>query len=131
MGRWLSNFTRSPFIHPEYGLFESMEGFWYWAATGMTHHVLKSVWGFKAKQVGKEFPRIKNKDFRSMIKSALRCKLTQHPNELKMFLGNKLSLEHYYYYGNIQDFRVKVIVPPSSKMLIDILDELKNELKEK
>ena len=30
LGRWLSNFTHSPFTHPEYGgKFESMEGFYY------------------------------------------------------------------------------------------------------
>lgn len=131
LGRWLSNFTHSPFTHPEYGKFESMEGFWYWASTGMNHHNLKSVWGFKAKQVGREYPKVKNDKFRGMIKSALRCKLTQHPDELERFLGNKLPLEHYYYYGNIQNQNTKIIVPPSGKMLIDILNELKEELRAK
>ena len=129
LGRWLSNFTHSPFTHPEYGRFESMEGFWYWASTGMEHHVLKSVWGFKAKQVGREFPKIKNSKFRAMIKSAMRCKLKQHPSELENFVNSKLPFEHYYYYGNVQDHRVKLIIPPSGKMLIDILNELREELR--
>jgi hypothetical protein len=30
LGRWLTNFSYSPFNHPEYGKFLSMEGFWYW-----------------------------------------------------------------------------------------------------
>lgn len=35
LGRWLTNFSYSPFNHPEYGKFLSMEGFWCWVSTGM------------------------------------------------------------------------------------------------
>lgn len=129
LGRWLSNFTRSPFKHPEYGHFESMEGFWYWAATGMTNEALRTVWGFKAKEEGKKHTRVKNPKFRSMIKEALICKIKQTKEETDNFVNSKLPFEHYYYYGNVQDHRVKIIVPPSGKMLISLLDEIRRDMK--
>jgi hypothetical protein len=30
LGRLLSNFAHTPFSHPEFGEFASVEGFWYW-----------------------------------------------------------------------------------------------------
>lgn len=131
LGRWLSNFTHSPFIHPEHGRFESMEGFWFWISTGMIHHNLKAVWGYKAKQEGKVYPKKPNPKFKELIKSALKCKISQNKEYKEKFINSKLPFEHYYYYGNVQNHRVKIIVPASGKMLINILEELRAELRGK
>jgi hypothetical protein len=130
LGRWLSNFTHSPFTHPEYGKFESMEGFYYWVSTGMSHHTLKSCWGFKAKEEGKKYNFVKNKNFYKIIKSGIKCKINQNKEFKERFIENKLPFEHYYYYGNIVNAEPKIIVPPGRTMLINILEELKKEFQE-
>lgn len=129
LGRWLSNFTHSPFIHPEYGKFESMEGFWYWVKTGMSHGILKTVWGWKAKEMGKKYPIKKCSNFRSIIKSGIKCKILQSKDYKDKFILSNLPFEHYYFYGTVQ--KTKIIVPPGSDMFIEILEEIRKELKAK
>lgn len=129
LGKWLSNFTHTPFTHPEYGHWESMEGFWYWASTGMQHETLRNVYGFKAKEVGKKYIKRKNPKFKEMIKSALECKLNTNLVFRTEFKRTVLPLKHYYYYGNPNYGRIKIIEPPSGKFFTSILEEIRDDMK--
>jgi hypothetical protein len=53
LGRELSNFSFSPFTHPEDGKFNSIEGYWYWL--GCKQEKLRKVWGYAAKRLGREY----------------------------------------------------------------------------
>lgn len=66
-GRSASNFVRSPFVHPRYGKFESMEGYWHFVRTGFRYGALKNMWGLKAKSHGKTLSGTVNHDFRRDI----------------------------------------------------------------
>jgi len=122
IGRYLSNFTRSP-IETEDGHFESIEGYWYWL--GCTHpdrDVLRDLYGYKAKQVGRDLGSpdwMDDETFKSKIKKALDIKIAGLPWDLvPQFYNKKLPFTHYYVYNN------KIIDVPKAKWLIDHLEVL-------
>lgn len=99
LGRLLSNFARTPFFHPEYGYFASMEGFYYWASTGKMHDELKPLYGYLAKKKGKEFPVVKYRKFQEDVTRAAKLKVIQNPEILELLSRNDLPFYHYYVYG--------------------------------
>lgn len=99
LGRWLTNFADSPFYHPEYGYFRTMEGFWYWLKTGMQYDQLREVYGFQAKELGRKWPAVEVERFEDKIKNAIRIKLLSHPHMLNKLIDSTLPLTHYYVYG--------------------------------
>lgn len=123
LGRDLSNFSHSPFTHPYYGEFKSVEGFWYWLSTGMEHHQLRYLHGFAAKKEGKLYPKVKCKDFEVEIKRAICCKIEQSLNLKSRLKNSSLPFKHYYNYGG------KVVFNNGSKFIIDYLEELRAKLK--
>lgn len=55
LGQLLSNFAYTPFVHSEYGKFNSIEAFWYYYFTGCKHDDLKLLYGYKAKEKGRKY----------------------------------------------------------------------------
>lgn len=100
LGRMLSNFEHSPFVHPELGRFESMEGFWFYISTGMQHEELRDMFGFTAKQYGSSMSTVYNPDFEDMIYEGLECKLTQNDHILNACRDNRLPYYHYYVWSD-------------------------------
>lgn len=100
LGRLLSNFADTPFQHPQFGWFRTVEGFWYWLKTGQKYNDLKSMHGFEAKMIGRKYPVVEIDNFNTKIKTAIRCKLIHHPKLLCMLLDNELPLAHYYVNGS-------------------------------
>lgn len=96
LGRLLTNFADTPFKHPVYGWFRTVEGFWYWLKTGMQYEQLRDVAGWEAKMLGKKWPSVDVEHFDQKIKTAIRAKLIQHPHILRMLIDNELPLTHYY-----------------------------------
>lgn len=100
LGRLLTNFAHTPFEHPSRGSFESMEGYWYYVATGEKHEELRTVHGSQAKALGKTFGKVERIGFEAAIKTGIRSKLIHHPKLLCMLLDNDLPLAHYYVFGS-------------------------------
>lgn len=96
LGKFLSNFEYTPFKHPVYGNFDSVEGFWYYIATGCKHDELRKLYGTSAKTYGKSLIRVEIPNFHEIIKSAIECKIEQHPIMKAKLLFNKLPLTHYF-----------------------------------
>lgn len=99
LGRLLTNFAHTPFYHPRHGRFASMEGFFYWVSTGYKHDKLKDLYGFKAKEIGKSYPVIKNDKFKQELIKAARLKIIQSPRILELLQQNDLPFKHYFVYG--------------------------------
>lgn len=101
LGRWLSNFAHSPFIHPVYGEFASVEALWYYVATGCKHESLRPLHGWQAKAWGKKHERVEmdTSEFAQIIKTGIRAKLIANPQHLGMLIDSTLPLSHYYVYG--------------------------------
>lgn len=109
LGRLLSNFAYTPFNHPEYGVFKSVEGFWYWWFTGKQHDHLRLLTGVYAKKEGKslvtEGYEVGEEDKQGILE-AIRCKLRQNKSLLKLLMHSTLPLMHYYAYGTTGKWRV-------------------------
>lgn len=99
LGQQLSNMSYYSFAHPKYGVFGSLEAFWYWLATGQQHEELRNLAGFKAKMVGKQFERVSVEDFEEQFKFAMQLRLEQNPIISKALSESMLPLAHYYCYG--------------------------------
>lgn len=104
LGRMLSNLYDCEFNVPRYGNFKSLEGFWYFYLTGATDDHFKTLGGFAAKQYGRKFAAMRIDEEatgpvgwqREVILDAIRCKLRQNRNILRLLAESTLPFAHYY-----------------------------------
>lgn len=125
LGRLLTNFAHTPFVHPVYGKFESMEGFYYYLKSGgrpacEINHTLKlerlrELHGFQAKEFGRKFDRVDmpRRQWYQILFTGLVEKVRQNQNVLEMLRESELPFVHYYLYG------AKVFAPPGHAWLTD------------
>lgn len=127
LGRLLTNFAYSPFVHPEDGKFTSVEGYWYWLST--KDDALRGLHGFHAKKRGRE---IGGKDwleddvFKTKIKEAIKCKLDQNPKIKALLLASSLPLTHYYVFGNLD--KPKVVNVPEGQWILDCIEQYRGSV---
>ncbi len=119
LGRWLSNFARSPILIPVDGLFQSVEGYWYWLRTGDER--LRKLWGFEAKRVGRESQEREPAGFQDKIRKAIQIKLESNPEMLEVFRESTLPLEHYYVFSGVKK-------DAGYKWILEHLEELRRTL---
>lgn len=127
LGRLLSNFAYTPFVHPIFGKFDSVEGFWYWLGTGCIHDKLRSLHGYSAKQYGKTLEIIHRDDFEDNVKLAILTKIESSEKLSNMLVKSKLPLVHYYYFGEKDN--AKIVEPTSHRWIIDFITDVRTELK--
>jgi len=117
LGKDLSNLSARSMLHPEFGKFACLEGYWYWLKTGKQHNVLRGLSGFEAKQQGKTFEVVYNDHFEREFKQGLYWRLAQHPDmsdALRRLVGyDQLDLRHYYVYGK----------EPGKQKVVDVGDK--------
>ena len=135
LGQLLSNFAHTPFHHPTYGYFASVEAFWYWYSAWSRFEVkfdaLRAIHGFQAKKVGlilrEEQLQLKTPlpdaiDFEQQVKTALLAKLEENSELRAMLSSNTLPLIHYYTWGEGQN--VKITYPQTNLYIVDYLEKL-------
>lgn len=134
LGKKLSHFHHSPFIHPYYGSFQCVEGFWYYASTGFQHEQLRQLVGFKAKQEGRQLDQVWYKDFVEDVLSANWQKIMQSNDLCSMIIESELPFLHYYAYSGNPDSEtpgpVKIIRPRDSVWLVPGFEDIRRCLKE-
>ena len=124
LGKFLSNFTYSPFEHPEDGSFLSIEGYWYWL--GCKNEELRHLYGFMAKKVGRENGSpdyMDDTEFKRKIKTAILIKI-KNSNFLNIFIESSLPFAHYY------NYKGKVVVPKEGLWVIEYIENLRSFLGE-
>ncbi len=126
LGQLLSNFANTPFHHPQHGAFASVEGFWYWCATGMKHTQLRRLYGASAKSYGSKLPRVEmdEETFRDLIRSAIRCKLEQNSKLRDLFIESTLPFEHYFVYGPKSEI---IVQKDKHRWQMEYLEQLRDE----
>lgn len=137
LGRLLTNFAHTPFDHPSYGHFESVEGAWHFYKTGCIEPELRKLYGYKAKEVGKSVAEkatcleldTSTEEFKAKILSFNRCKLNQNRNILNMMYHSDLPFTHYYYYGAKENPKVEYL--PWYQWQVDYFEKVRTWLKEK
>lgn len=134
LGRLITNLSDLSVNHPEFGLFRTMEGLYYYRTRGVKvkqddgtvviHRFedLRALSGFAAKKYGETLPPEWNENLYKEIKDGIRCKIEQHAELKKLVIESTLPFEHYYVYGK------KVVIPKSSKWFCKMLEELRAEL---
>ncbi len=110
LGQLLSNFAHTPFKHPRFGFFASMEGFWYWVSCGgptgeRSVEPLRRLYGASAKSVGRKLLKteIDPELFKQYIREGLRAKVEQSPQILDLLKLSALPFTHYFVYGSDND----------------------------
>lgn len=131
LGRMLTNLARTPFVHPEHGAFQSVEGYWYWLGAGANSdndHMRGLAW-HTAKATGRELEVIPMdvESFRDQIRLAIRAKILQNEKLRQMFVESTLPFRHYFCYGAMAKNQ-KVIEPARHRWQMDYLEELRREL---
>lgn len=123
LGRLLSNMAHTPFRIEPYGDFQSVEGFWYWLASGKQHDRLKEMFGFDAKKYGRLLGQVPCDDFAIEIKRAIKEKINQNSEIQGLLKISSLPFTHYYYYGDIEN--PKIILRPQDTWLVDFIEGIR------
>lgn len=126
LGQQLSNFYRSIFILPDHGMFKSVEGYWFWLATGMRHITLRYASGHFAKAEGSKLEKFHVEGFEEKIKAAISAKIYQNPDLERALKESTLPLEHYYCYG--KDGNYRVIELPKYRWMVDHIESIRTAL---
>lgn len=105
LGRLTSNFSHTPFTHPDFGDFASMEAFWFYVKTGFKHEELRPLHGYEAKKVGNDLTSVYCSEFEDIIFSGLEAKVQQHERLQELLSKNNLPFRHYYFYGKDGDYK--------------------------
>ena len=132
LGRLASNFAHTPFEHPEYGHFSSIEGFWYWLSTNKHQDDFRGLYGFKAKEAGRLLRKeleatgsvVEVNAFKAEIKKAILCKFEQNATLRKMLLESTLPLCHYYVYG--EEPNVKIHQPSEYSWVHEYISDIRD-----
>lgn len=132
LGRWLSNFHKSPFTHEEFGTFVSVEGFYYWLLTGKVYEELRELHGLEAREAGKKYERVRDErdeEFIESIKEAIAYKILGWSSLQSKMLRNNLPYTHYYYFGEVEN--PKVYRLPQHDYMVSLVEEISQILKER
>lgn len=103
LGRFLSNFYESKIDLGIDGIFNSVEGYWYWLSSH--DDKLRTLSGFAAKKYGRSIKRFKSfseDEFRLLIKRAIFRKIVSNPYFYKQLKNSTLPLKHYYTFNNVK-----------------------------
>lgn len=125
LGRHLSFFQHFTMHIEGHGTFNSIEGYWYWLATGMQYDNLRFVSGFDAKRVGKlllnsSFVHVD--DFDTKIENAVMQRLQQDPNLLQAVKASSLPFTHYY----VDDFGKAILA--KTQICVSIYERIRLHL---
>lgn len=101
LGRMLSHFYNTPFEHPHYGPFASMEGFWHYIKTKPSKNKdeIRTLKEFEAKEFGKKLEGTFCPNFRDKINVGNYYRIEQNPELKKLLIESELPLDHYFLFG--------------------------------
>lgn len=127
LGRELSNFAKYK-IDTEDGIFNSVEGYWFWLGTH--DESLRKMYGHEAKKYGSSLERtisIENdSEFKKKIRMAIFIKIMGNRRLRIALKRSTLPLTHYYYYGTINSAK---FVDAGYKWIIEYIENIRQQLK--
>lgn len=125
LGRQLTHMSRSSFSHPEFGPFQSIEGFIGFIRSGAKDDQFHYVHGMNARF------RAKNQDsdfilgFREIVMEANYLKITQNEFLLQLFRQSELPFDHYYLLDS-----GRPVKPRNAEWIIPGFEELRRLIRE-
>lgn len=129
LGKSGSHFARTPFEHPTYGCFDSLEGFWYWRKRADPNdpraEELRHLYGYAAKELGRTIEEVHVVGFQREILLANWYKFSQNDRLRELMVKSELPFDHYYVVGG-----GKVMVRPNGfDWLIEGWEKIRAKLK--
>lgn len=124
LGRMLSFGHHLPFVHPYFGPFNCMDGFWYYIRSEEKPDELRYQSAPKAKAIGSKLTQVRVDNFHNIIMAACRHKIDQHEHLKQLFIESHLPFEHYYLHG---PGRV-VVRPPIHQWLVTGMARLRAQM---
>ena len=126
LGRALSHFFESPFIHPFFGPFVSMEGFWHYIQSEERPDILRSLSGIAAKKKGKALTWAYVDNFHEIINGGNFYKIEQNPHLKEMFVNSTLPFDYYYLFtpkGDAAGLAPTIVRPSGYEWLVAGFEE--------
>jgi hypothetical protein len=124
LGQMLTHMSRSQFDHPEFGPFQSVEGFIGFIRSGATDDQFHYVHGmnarYRAKNQNSDFIR----GFRELVMQANYLKIVQNDSLRRAFRDSMLPFDHYYLLGN-----GRPVQPRNAQWIIPGFEELRRLIK--
>lgn len=99
LGRLLATFSRTPFKHPYFGPFISMEGFIQYVRSVEKPDALRRAGGVAAKALGKTLTQSNDGEWKSAVKDAMWFKVEQSEEIMYLMRTSELPFENYYVHG--------------------------------
>lgn len=127
LGVLLSHLNHMPFVHPHYGSFYSMEGFWFYARCGFNEALagrLRYLSGHRARKLGHTFPLVKDEHFKEIIIAANYQKIFQNDRLRLLIRDSTLPFDHYYTFGD----KSIHITPNGGDWLIEGFEEIRRAI---
>lgn len=126
LGQALSNFATFPIVHPDYGRFLCLEGYWHYLSTGCLHDDFKLMNGYQAKSKSKITQKIYNPSFQVLFTEGLQLKLQRWPSIHQALIINELPLRHYYVFGHGECQKIND-VSKKYQWLLDFFNDYKKQ----
>lgn len=125
LGRLLHNFSRTPFTHPEYGPFVSIEGFWHWIRSESPDDEFRGLFGDRARSLGRNTKSVLVENFKTEIVQAVYYKIVQTPEIYNALIESTLPFKHYYFFGP----KRLEITPEFARWFCDGIEKIRDHLK--
>lgn len=133
MGKMLTHLYESKFVHPEFGPFQSMEGFWAYVRNNGSGNQFRTMHGMTARRASQKVKSRKIDFFYEIILEANFEKITQNTEGLAdMLKESTLPFDHYYVFGPRGaelGADGHLIRPPVAEMMIKMMTEIRDHLK--
>ena len=125
LGQSLAQDVFIPFVHPVYGKFNTVTGFWYYISSSTRDEYCRTMSSGKLRAIfkGRKLPPVKN--FKAIILEAYWLKITQHEAIKKELMESTLPIDCYFFKEG-ENNRTR---PRNHRWLLQGLNEIRNALK--
>ena len=125
LGQSLAQDVFIPFVHPVYGKFNTITGFWYYSSSSNRDERCRTTKSSKLRMIfkGQKLPPVKN--FKAIILEAYWLKIIQHEAIKKELMESTLPIDCYFFKEG-ENNRTR---PRNHRWLLQGLNEIRNALK--
>jgi hypothetical protein len=126
LGRKLPHFAVTPFVHPIYGPFKSMEGFWHYAKCEKSDDLFRTLSPSRSKSHAKTMNTVFREHFIQIINEANYYRIEQTEGLKELMINSWLPFKYYYLFGDHQ----LPIEPKHAQWLCAGFEEIRRLMKE-
>lgn len=124
LGKLLATETECRFIHPDFGPFKSIEGFYFWVSHFGVPDTVRDAFGTKINKRFGTFKQRRLSNLKELLFTAHIAKISQHHQLVKMM--RECTLPFTSYYVNERGLVIEIF---KRQYLTDFLDAYRNHLR--